>query len=308
MAMTDLSRRFHSVAVRGLVHDSLPMRLWQRAKRFGTWDPSEIDLSTDAEQWGDLDPDQRDFLLRLSALFQAGEAVATLHLPPLLMAVAGEGRLEDEIYLASVLFEEAKHVETFRRFLEEVANDGGKVDRYVTPAYRKVFLEILPETLQELGTDPSPVAQARAGVVYSVIVEGVLAETGHHAYDRILDRNDILPGMREAVRLVRRDESRHMAYGIYFLSHLVDGNGPEVWNAVDETMADLMGPAVELINEAFASYEAMPFGLKVTDFTDFAIAQCRRRVGRLRTAREEGVEAALRTLEADELAEDGTGG
>lgn len=47
MAMTDVPRRFHSVAARDLVHDSLPMRLWQRAKRFGTWDPSDWTLEAD---------------------------------------------------------------------------------------------------------------------------------------------------------------------------------------------------------------------------------------------------------------------
>ena len=302
--MSDPARRFRSTTAEGLDHGAFPMRLWQKAKRLGVWNPVEIDLTADARHWQDLDADEQDLLLRLSALFQAGEEAVTLDLLPLIQVVAAEGRLEEEIYLTSFLYEEAKHVETFRRFFDEVAEEPGDLSRYETPAYRRIFHEALPGALQGLREDASPVAQARAAVVYNMIVEGVLAETGYHAYHAMLSRQEILPGMQEAVRLVKRDESRHLAFGIYFLSRLVAEGGDAVADAVDAAMAELLEPAIELINEIFAAYDEMPFGLEISEFTGFAVAQFQRRLARLQTAREEGLEDALLAVEAEELAGD----
>ena len=83
--------------------------------------------------------------------------------------------------------------------------------RFETPAYRTVFVDELPAALHGLVDDASPRAQARAAVTYNMIVEGVLAETGYRAYHATLEARGILPGMRELVRLVKRDESRHIA-------------------------------------------------------------------------------------------------
>ena len=39
------------VSLTGLDRDSPAFRLYQKAKRLGTWDPAAIDFSTDREQW-----------------------------------------------------------------------------------------------------------------------------------------------------------------------------------------------------------------------------------------------------------------
>src|SRR5256885_10680430 len=79
------------------------MQLFQKAKRLGTWDPQALDLSKDAADWAGFSEVERDFLLRTLVLFQAGEEGVTSDLLPLIMAVAAEGRLEEEIYLTSFL-------------------------------------------------------------------------------------------------------------------------------------------------------------------------------------------------------------
>lgn len=99
----------------GLRRGLPPMRLFEKAKRFGIWNPSDIDLSQDQRDWRSLTADEQDILLRLSALFQAGEEAVTLDLLPLIIVIAQEGRLEEEMYLTSFLWEEAKHVEFFSR-------------------------------------------------------------------------------------------------------------------------------------------------------------------------------------------------
>lgn len=104
----------------GLRLDIPPMRLFEKAKKLGTWNPSEIDFSQDKADWQRLQPEEQDLLLRLTAMFQAGEEAVTLDLLPLIMAIAKEGRLEEEMFLTSFLYEEAKHVDFFNRFLSEV--------------------------------------------------------------------------------------------------------------------------------------------------------------------------------------------
>jgi ribonucleoside-diphosphate reductase beta chain len=189
------------------------------------------------------------------------------------------------MYLTSFLWEEAKHVEAFRRFLDEVARDRSDLSRYHTPSYRRIFHEELPAAMGRLRHDPSPVAQAEASVTYNMIVEGVLAETGYHAYDTLLRRRGIMPGMQRVVGHLRRDESRHLAYGVFLLSRLVAEHGDPVWNAVQARLEALLEPAMGMIAEIFAAYPAMPFGLRMEEFADFALAQFGRRVARLERAR-----------------------
>src|SRR5438094_10434480 len=108
------------------------MRLFQKAKRLGTWDPQAIDFTHDRADWESFDDTERDFLLRTLTLFQAGEEGVTSDLLPLIMAVADEGRLEEEIYLTSFLWEEAKHVGSFCRWREGFAQATADLEGYGT--------------------------------------------------------------------------------------------------------------------------------------------------------------------------------
>jgi len=72
----------------------------------------------------------RDLILRLTASFVAGEEAVTLDILPLIMTVAREGRVEEELYLTTFLFEEAKHTDFFRRFLDALPGDPGDLARF----------------------------------------------------------------------------------------------------------------------------------------------------------------------------------
>jgi ribonucleoside-diphosphate reductase beta chain len=273
-----------ATTTRGLQRQSPALRLYEKAKRLGIWNPSDIDFSQDRADWLRLAPEEQDLIWRLTAMFQAGEEAVTLDLLPLIMAVAGEGRIEEEMFLTTFLFEEAKHTDFFDRFLREVTGAPAELSHYHTDNYRTLFYEALPAALQALRHDVSPGAQARASTTYNMIVEGVLAETGYHAYHAVLARNAIMPGQQEGVRLLKQDESRHIAYGIYLLSRLI-ATDETVWELVDETMNTLLVPALGVIGDAFASYAVMPFGLDESDFVDFAMTQFQKRYERLEKAR-----------------------
>ena len=286
--MTTLERHFATTGTRRLDHSLLPMRLWHKAKKLGVWDPRDIDFTQDARDWARLSELERTYLLQLAALYQAGEEAVTLDLLPLIMAVARDGRLEEEMFLTSFLWEEAKHVETFQRFITEVAGSHADLSGFHVPSYRTIFYDELPRSLDRLREDSSPVALAEASVTYNMIVEGVMAETGYHAYHLILERNGIMPGMQQAMGLFKRDESRHIAYGVYLLSRLVAEHGDPVWEAIENRMNALILPAVAAISEFWDETLArgpMPFGLELDVFVDFAFSQFQKRFARIERAR-----------------------
>ena len=273
-----------ATTTRGLDRDLPPMRLYEKAKRLGIWNPSDIDLSKDQKDWLALREDEKDLICRLLAMFVAGEEAVTLDLLPLIRVIAQEGRVEEEVYLTTFLFEEAKHTDFFRRFLDDVVVVSMDLSLYHTGNYRHIFYEALPSALSTLDTDPSPSAQIRASVTYNMIVEGVLAETGYHAFFTMLERNDLMPGLRRGISLLKQDESRHIAYGVYLLSRLV-AEHPDEWDTLESQMNSLLPAAIGVIGDAFAAYEVVPFGLVEDDFVVYAMSQFTKRFERLEKAR-----------------------
>jgi ribonucleoside-diphosphate reductase beta chain len=278
---------------RGLGRNTPPMRLYEKAKRLGGWNPSDIDLTKDRFDWQNFSELERTVLLHLTSMFQAGEEAVTLDLLPLIQVIAQEGRLEEEMFLTSFIYEEAKHVDFFRRFLDEVAGEHGDLTRFSGDNYRFIIHEVLPAALDRLRQDPSPAAQIEASVTYNMIVEGVLAETGYQAYFSILERHNFMPGMRQGISSLKLDESRHIAYGVYLLSRLV-AEQPELWPVLENKMNELLIPAVGVIGDLFAVYDPMPFGLVADDFVNFAMDQYSKRFARLEKARGAGLEEVNR--------------
>lgn len=275
---------------RGLQRNILPMGLWEKAKVLGIWNPADIDFSQDAKDWQALSDREQELLMRLTTQFQAGEEAVTLDLLPLINVIAQEGRIEEELFLTTFLWEEAKHVDFFNRFLTEVTGHVGGLNDYMTPTYNVLFYDTLPNTLHALHDDPSPAAQIRASTLYNMVVEGMLAETGYHIYYSVLDRHNILPGQREGVTNIKRDESRHIAYGVFLISRLV-AEDPSLWEVFESYMNELMPQAVQLISEVFDLYgDEVPFGLKESDFTDFAMVQFQKRFARVEKARGRSLE------------------
>ena len=278
-----MTRTQYTTTTRGLDRTSPALRLFEKAKKLGVWNPSDIDFTQDRADWLGLSDLEREVLLHLTALFQAGEEAVTLDLLPLIMVIAKEGRLEEEMFLTTFLWEEAKHVDFFGRFLTEVAVDAGDLTRFRSPMYDILFNDKLPNALQALQTDSSTKAQVVASVTYNMIVEGVMAETGYQAFFAAMDRNDIMPGLRHGIYKLKQDESRHIAYGVYLLSRLISAE-PDLWQTAQDTLNSLLPLAIGIITELFAMYPTMPFGLDQNEFTTYAMSQFQARFMRLMSA------------------------
>jgi ribonucleoside-diphosphate reductase beta chain len=270
---------------------SFPMRLWQKAKVYGVWNPEDLDFSQDRRDWLVLDRPRQERILQLCALFHAGEEAVTLDLLPLLRVIAAEGRIEEEMYLTSFLWEEAKHVDVFDRFFAEVTGDQGDLSGYLHPSYRRILTEELPEALRRLDRDPSPEAQVRAAATYNIVVEGMMAETGYFLFERILGHDRIMPGMRQAIALLRRDESRHVAFGVHLISRLIVEHGNRAYRAFLDRLGELK-PLVEDWTRHYATLlqGEQPSGITYEELMRYSSAQSAGRLQRIVKARTQTLE------------------
>ncbi|GHO73489.1 ribonucleotide-diphosphate reductase [Ktedonobacter sp. SOSP1-85] len=292
-------RTYVTLSNRGLNHDILPMKLYQKAKKLGIWNPRDIDLTLDIEHWQHTPGVYKETLSCIIFDFQAGEEAVTLDLLPLVMTMAREGRLEEELFLTTFLWEEAKHTEFVRRILDEVLQEHGDLHEYHTlNAARDLFRDDLPQDMNRLLTDPSPANQVRASVTYNMIVEGVLAETGYYSLLRMLDlienilvetddgpfskmlaSTNFMPGLRQGLRLFQRDESRHIAYGVFLISRLI-AQDPSLWSVAEAHM-----------KKHFASIESNQSQNGTSEaIRAYTRQQFQKRLARLAQAREQSLE------------------
>ena len=273
-----------ATTTRGLRRDSPPMLLFEKAKRIGIWNPSDIDFSQDKKDWPHFTEDERDAVLRLTASFAAGEEAVTLDLLPLMQAINQLDMPEESVYLTSFLWEEAKHADFFDRFLSEIAREELGLDRFHLSCYKSLFYDALPTAMNALIEDRSPRAIVRAATTYNLVIEGIVAETGYHAYFLALDRKNLMPGTRAAISKIKQDEARHIAFGIYLLSRFISQDS-SLWDVVQETMNELLTITMGMIHEMFTQYETPPFGQDESVFQNYAMGQFTKRLDRLDRAR-----------------------
>nr|WP_318546706.1 R2-like ligand-binding oxidase [Mycobacterium lepraemurium] len=204
--------RSASMVQGGLNWDSLPLKLFAGGNvKF--WNPADIDFTRDRADWERLTDDERSYATRLCAEFIAGEESVTQDIQPFMAAMRAEGRLGDEMYLTQFAFEEAKHVQVFRMWLDAV----GVTDNL------HHFLERRPQLpddllrgaarLPERADDRSVAGRPGPGVGdLNHMVEGMLALTGYFGWHKICVERGILPGMQELVWRIGDDKRRHMAW------------------------------------------------------------------------------------------------
>jgi ribonucleoside-diphosphate reductase beta chain len=281
---TEYRQGFGSLRQGGLNWDSFPLRLFVKGNaKF--WNPADIDFSQEAGDWQTLNDEERRSATFLCAQFIAGEEAVTEDIQPFMKAMAAEGRLADEMYLTQFCFEEAKHTEVFRRWMDAVGlTDDLHPFVAENPFYRKLFYEELPGSLRILETDPSPANQIRASVTYNHVIEGSLALTGYYAWQKICTRRGILPGMQELVRRIGDDERRHMAWGTFTCRRHVAADD-SLWDVVQQRMGELLPLALGMIEWVNGQFESPPFGIDNSEFVGYAADRAQRRLGAIEAAR-----------------------
>ncbi len=203
--------------------------------------------------------------------------------------------MEEELFLTTFLWEEGKHTEFFRRVLDEVLQEKEDMHAVRSPDSdndRDLFADDLPREMNRLLTDPSPVNQVRASVLYNMIIEGVLAETGYYSFSRLLGQTGVMPGLQQGIQYIKRDESRHIAYGVFLISRLVAAD-KSLWPVVEDRMHELFN-AIARNQEQNGSPKSV---------RTYARQQFEKRLTRIGRAREQTVEQVNTSAESDEMAE-----
>jgi hypothetical protein len=213
---------------------------WER----GHWQATMIDLTADRTQWHEKfsELERNSALWNYSMFFHGEDAVAD-DLAPFIDAAPHE---EQKYFLATQQVDEARHSIFFHRFMHEVVDRGdGSVagaltatEPELTWGFRETF-KMLDEVTDELRRDRSRAALARAVTMYHFIVEATLAQPGQHFIENYLTARDVLPGFREGMQHVARDEQRHIGFGVKLLHDLNREDPDEVPAAVADLLREV---------------------------------------------------------------------
>ena len=197
-------------------------RLWET----NHWSATELDFTQDIQDWRTrLTDAQRQAFMWFAAQFLDGEEAVTVTLAPFMEPLH---RYEDRVFLATQIADEARHHVFFDRFLCEVVGIGNDyattlaaVRPELTYGYSMVFGELdrIADRLRRFPRDQPLLAQGI--MLYHVLIEAMIAHTGQHFLREFCTAAEVLPGFRQGILAVARDESRHIAFGVRALRGLV---------------------------------------------------------------------------------------
>jgi ribonucleoside-diphosphate reductase beta chain len=180
------------------------------------WDPTTIDLAPDARAWPGLPDERRRRLTTLLAGFCVAEDAVSEHLAPFAQATP-------DTLVAWVFFlqrrDEVRHSQFFDRIAAEVLGLPGATRderriaaRDLVPArVLELFEERLPAMAAELAAGQIGLDQGIA--MYHMILEGNVFSAGQRALLEELE-DGVLPGVREGVERVEKDERWHVGFGV----------------------------------------------------------------------------------------------
>ena len=211
------------------------------------WSPFDIDLSTDREQWPQLEPSLREIIyFALSSLMVAEERITTKFAG----LVAAHAPEEETTFLATQQVDEARHMQFYARFRDEVIAEpqtiAAHVERareQVSDSFRELFDGALAELHDELVANPGDLAaKVRFITLYHLVLEATLGLTTFKFVTNYLNGEGLLPGFVNGYSKIHHDETRHIGYGVWFLHETVRQH-PDQADTVRESLRALL-PAV----------------------------------------------------------------
>jgi ribonucleoside-diphosphate reductase beta chain len=249
----------------------------------GQWSPFAIDLGPDREQWPAMNAEDRGLVLwALSSLMVAEERITT-KFAGLVLAYGSE---EEATFLATQQVDEARHMQFYARFQDEVIADPGTIAAHVerareqlSPAFGRIFDESLVRVHERLLAHPEDLA-AKVDFVttYHLVIEGTLGLTAFRFITRYLEAEGLLPGFVEGYSRIHHDERRHIGYGTWFVREAVRER-PELADNVRATLRDLLPAVADSLtppDREGTDWDAL--GASSEEIREFAIGGLRRRL------------------------------
>ena len=255
--------------------ESRPNRYYRNAVE-RHWDPGEVDLSQDRENFlnsplAEMDLAEMgveggneevfDEFRTAIAMFGAGEDAVTEDLSPLAVVLED---IDDQMFLTTQLYEEAKHADFFDRYWTEVIHpieeemgweqSNPRDEKWFNDAYLEVFGRN-QEAMHRLLEEDTPENRARAYCHYHMTVEGILAQSGYYGLTTIFgdEETDLiptLPGLVKGINSIRSDEGRHVGFGMHKLKQLINEEDVD-----PQLISDTVDELAALVVEALSTFD-----------------------------------------------------
>ena len=219
-------------------------RRWEDSQ----WSPFAIDLGRDREQWEGMDEADRALVYwALSSLMVAEERITTKFSG----LVGAHGSEEEATFLATQQVDEARHMQFYARFRDEVIASPEAIAAHVaaareqvSDAFRHIFDEELVAAHEKLVAAPGDLsAKIRFVTIYHLILESTLGLTSFRFITGYLEEQNLLPGFVDGYSKIHHDETRHIGYGVWLLREAVREH-PEQADTVRQALRDLL-PSVD---------------------------------------------------------------
>jgi ribonucleoside-diphosphate reductase beta chain len=258
------------------LHDPQTLyRHWEESQ----WSPWEVDLSRDREQWDAMD-DHSLITFVLGSLMVAEERITTKFSG----LVGADGSEEEVTFLATQQVDEARHMQFYARFQDDVVSEPALIAAHVerareqvSPAFRTIFDDKLVAAHERLLANPGDEAAKVAFVtIYHLILEATLGLTTFEFSTSFLDREGLLPGFVAGYTQIHHDEHRHIGYGIWFLREAV-ARMPAMGDVVRTTLRELLPAVAESLTPP-AGADASVLGASAEEIRGFALAGLTRRL------------------------------
>ncbi len=278
--------------------------LIKKTEELGQWRVEDIDLSQDIALWRELSELQRQVVSRVLARFFHGEGQVEVNLDPLIARRQREGREDEANYIRSFRVEESKHRAFFGRYIAEVIKSQpdeflvsdiylNAKDSYSKP-FRLIFDVKMPRALMLLER-PSWRYEVRALVIYMLVCEGTLAEMAYYGFGKAMSVHEfgnphkiryLLPGLIAGLDLIRRDEARHVAYGVGALGRCVKEYGLTAQHEIVQQLFRLIPATYGCVGMVYREFEPFPFpNLDKNDLRRFALGRFWKRAKLVRSGR-----------------------
>lgn len=264
----------HSASVH--LHDPKALyRHWEESH----WSPWDVDLSSDREQWAAME-DRSLVSFVLGSLMVAEERITTKFSG----LVGAEGSEEEVTFLATQQVDEARHMQFYARFQDEVVSEPALIAAHVerareqvSPAFRTIFDDKLVAAHERLVANPGDAGAKVAFVtIYHLILEATLGLTTFEFATRFMEREGLLPGFVAGYTKIHHDEHRHIGYGIWFLREAV-AREPGMGEVVRGTLRELLPAVAESLTPP-AEADASVLGASTDELRAFALDGLTRRL------------------------------
>lgn len=263
-------------------------RRWERSH----WSVADVDLRTDAKQWRSLADADRARWFRLVSFsnFAMGESHAVRVFSRYLPHVPGA---EAQVYLATQIADEARHVAFLARYFREVFADALPPNFREAPfggvpsePFRVLFHDVYDASDEEMRRQPSLEHLVRPLFTSHILLEGAVSTAEFKLLRTVLKRMAIFPGLVQGIDLLTRDEVRHFQFGMRLLLDLF-AERPEL----REIAADQLDRMMPYLNQLLVPSPERRGALEQLDLDPWArrraaFAAIRRHVARLGIRRE----------------------